>query len=113
MQEVSDEAFKGKGILVGPILRIACSESVEFSKPVAIQLPVSLGDEQPEIPDLSKCRVRVLFLRSDAEQKEWIEITNDLRNPPSFDGTVVRFQVQRFSGYVYFFILFNVEIFFF
>ena len=85
--------------MVGPILRISCSEVVEFSKPVTIQLPVSLGDEHLDIPDVSKCRVRVLFLRSADEQKEWVEITEDVKSSTRFDGKTVRFQVQRFSGY--------------
>ena len=85
--------------MVGPILRISCREVVEFLKPVTIQLPVSLGDEQLDIPDVSKCNVRVLFLRSEKDRKEWVEITEDVKNSTTFDGTTVRFQVQRFSGY--------------
>ena len=84
-------------MLFGPVLRIVCSQ-VHFLKPVTIQLPVSLRNGQEGIPDPLKCRVRVFFLRPDGEQKEWIEITNDLVNPASFDGTIVRFQVERFSG---------------
>ena len=99
MHEVPREKFKGQEVVVGPILRISCSEVVEFSKPVTIQLPVSLGDEQLDIPDVSKCRVRVLFLRSADEQKEWVEITEDVKSSTRFDGKTVRFQVQRFSGY--------------
>jgi len=71
-------------------------------KPVTIQLPVSFQEEQQGIPDPSICRVRVLFLRTDGERKQWIEITGDLANPASFDGTFVSFQVKRFSGYHYF-----------
>ena len=39
-----------------------------------------------------------MFLKSDDKQKEWIEITDDLAEPASFDGKFVRFQVERFSG---------------
>ena len=99
LQEVPCEEFKGKEVLVGPILRISCGEVVKFLKPVTIQLPISLGDEQLDIPDVSKCRVRVSFLRSEEEQKDWVEITDELNNSTSFDGKTVRFQVQRFYGY--------------
>ena len=85
--------------MVGPILRISCSEVVRFLKPVTIQLPVSLGDEQLDIPDVSKCHVRVLFLRSEEDRKEWVEITEDVKNSTKFDGKTVTFKVQRFSGY--------------
>ena len=98
MQEVPCDEFKGKEVLVGPILRISCCEVVDFLKPVTIQLPVSLRTEQLDIPDMLKFRVRVLFLRSEDEQKEWVEITEDVKNSIRFDGKTVRFQVQRFSG---------------
>ena len=98
MQEVPRDEVKGKEVLVGPILRISCSEVIEFLKPVTIQLPVSLRTEQLDISDVSKRYVRVLFLKSADEQKEWVEITEDVKNSIRFDGKTVRFQVQRFSG---------------
>ena len=97
VQEVSDEEFKGKGIFLGPVLRIKCFEAVQFLKPVNIQLPISLREQQDLNP--TKCHVRVLFLKSDGDQKEWIEITDDLVKPPSLDGKFVRFYVERFSAY--------------
>ena len=51
-------------------------------------------------PDPSMCRVRIFFLRSDTEPKEWIEISSERENPATYDGKVVKFQVRRFSGYV-------------
>ena len=100
MQEVPSKEWEGMNVLVGPILRIECSQSVEFFKAAEIQLPVSLLAEQEGIPDPSVCRVRVLFLSSDGESKEWFEITGDLESPASFDGAFVKFQIKRFSGYV-------------
>lgn len=102
MQEVPGEEFKGQDVFLGPILRVSCSQIVEFSKPVTIQLPVSLRSDQEKIPVPSTCRqsiaVRVLFLNSDGEDKKWMEITDGLKCPVNFDGTFVRFQVERFSG---------------
>ena len=94
MQEVPGEEFKDQDVFLGPILRVSCSQIVEFSKPVTIQLPVSLRSDQ--IP--STCRVRVLFLNSVDEEKKWMEITDGLNCPVHFDGIFVRFQVERFSG---------------
>ena len=110
MQEVPGEEFKANDILIGPILRIVCDETVEFLKPVTITLPVSLGDTHHDFPDPTACRVRILFLSSDGEQKEWKEITNDLKNPATFDGTTVKFEVERFSGYVCLFIALNAYV---
>ena len=99
MQEVQSEEFEGHDVFIGPILRIICSQRVPFLKPVTIQLPISLRHEQLEIPDISQCRVRVLFQRSAGDHGDWIEITSDLRNAASFDGTFVRFQVDHFCKY--------------
>ncbi|CAH3024695.1 unnamed protein product, partial [Porites evermanni] len=99
VQEVPGEEFKDQDVFLGPILRVCCSQIVEFSKPVTIQLPVSLRSDQEKIPVPSTCRVRVLFLNSDDEEKKWMEITDGLKCPVHFDGTFVRFQVERFSGY--------------
>ena len=99
VQEVSDEEFKGEGIFLGPVLRIKCFEAVQFLKPVNIQLPISLREQQDLNLNHTTCHVRVLFLKSDGDQKEWIEITDDLVKPPSLDRKFVRFHVERFSGY--------------
>ena len=98
VQEVPSDEFQEGGVFLGPILRINCFETVQFSRSVTIQLPISLREQQVLLPDPTTCRVRVLFLESDDKQKEWIEITNDLEKPARFDGKFVRFQVERFSG---------------
>ena len=85
-------------MFLGPVLRITCPQLVQFLKPVTIQLPMSLQSDQEETPDPSTCRVRILFLNSDGEDKEWMEITDDLRSPVNFDGKFVTFQVERFYG---------------
>ena len=69
-------------------------------EPVTIQLPVFLGNKLVNIPRPSMCRVRVFFLRGERETKEWIEISDELENPASYDGKLVKFKVRRFSGYV-------------
>ena len=100
MQEVQNEEFEGHHVFIGPILRIICSQRVPFLKPVTIQLPISLRHKQLEISDICECRVRVLLQGSAGDHGDWIEITSDLRNPASFDGTFVRFQVDHFGKYV-------------
>ncbi|CAH3015355.1 unnamed protein product, partial [Porites evermanni] len=98
VQEVPNEEFGEEGVFLGPIVRIKCSEVVQFFRPVTIQLPVSLRDQQDFKPDPTKCHVRVLFLNCEEEKREWTELT-DLVKPAQFDGSFVRIQVQRFSGY--------------
>ncbi|XP_068753648.1 uncharacterized protein [Montipora capricornis] len=102
VQEVLQDEFNGLDLCSGPILRILGSPSAEFLRPVTIQLPITYGLDPEYIPDPSVCRVRIFFLTSDGESKEWIEITSDLENPASFDGNFVKFQVRRFSGYTCF-----------
>ncbi|CAH3022856.1 unnamed protein product, partial [Porites evermanni] len=96
VQEVQNEEFERHDVFIGPILRIICSQKVTFSKPVTIQLPISLRHEQLEISDISECRVRVLCQRSAGD---WDEIHSDLRKPASFDGAFVWFQVENFFKY--------------
>ena len=98
MHEVPAEEFEEQDLFLGPVLRITCPQLVEFLKPVTIQLPVSLQSDQEGTPDPSTCRVRVLFLKSDGEDKKWMEITDDLRSPVNFDGKFVTFQSERFCG---------------
>ena len=65
---------------------------------MTLQLPLSLR-ENPDIPDSSLVRPRVLFQQSNDENHEWTEITDSLESPPSFDETVISFRVRHFSGY--------------
>ena len=83
VQEVSNEEFEVEGKFLGPVLRIKCFQAVQFLKPVTIQLPISLREQQDLNVNPSTCLVRVLFLKSDNDKKEWIEITDDLVKPPS------------------------------
>ena len=100
VQEVSNEEFEGEDIVLGPVLRIKCNHAIHFLKPVNIQLPISLREQRDVgLNPPTTGHVRVLFLKSDNGQKEWIEITDDLVTPPSLDRKSVRFDVERFSGY--------------
>ena len=99
VQEVSNEEFEAEGKFLGPVLRIKCFEAVQFLKPVTIQLPISLREQEDLNLNPTTYLVRVLFLKSDNHQKEWIEITDDLVKPPSLDRKFVRFNVKRFSAY--------------
>ena len=98
VQEVPNDEFEGGHLVPGPVLRINCSEAVQFIKPVTIQLPISLRQQQVLTQVPTTCRVRVLFLKSDDGPKKWIEITDDLVKPASFDGKFVNIYVERFSG---------------
>ena len=99
VQEVQNAEFEEEGIFLGPVLRINCNGPVQFLKPVTIQLPISLREKKNLKLNPTTCHVRVLFLKSDDEQKEWIEITDDLEKPPTLDGKFVTFHVERFSAY--------------
>ena len=99
VQEVRNEEFEVEGKFLGPVLRIKSFQAVHVLKPVTIQLPISLREQQDLNLNPSTCLVRVLFLKSDNDQKEWIEITDNLVKPPSLDRKFVRFHVERFSGY--------------
>ena len=96
VQEVPNKEFEEEGVFLGPILRIKCFGLVQFLRPLTIQLPVSLRDQQDFKPDPIEYRVRVFFMNCSEEKKEWTELT-DLVEPTQFDAQFVRIQVQRFS----------------
>ena len=102
VHEVPNEEFEEEGRFLGPVLRINCFDAVQFLKPVTIQLPISLREQQDLNLNPTTCDVRVLFLKSNNGRKEWIEITDDLVKPPTLDGKFVRFHVERFSAYSYY-----------
>ena len=94
------DEFQGLDLFAGPILHVLCPSRAAFLEPVTIQLPLSLGNKLVNIPDPSVCRVRVFFLSSEQETKEWIEISNELEHPASYDGKFIKFKVRHFSRYV-------------
>ncbi|XP_044180813.1 uncharacterized protein LOC114963733 [Acropora millepora] len=100
VQEVPQDEFQGHDLFSGPILHVLCSSRDVFLEPVTIQLPISLRNELVNIPQPSECRVRVFFHSAERETKEWVEISDKLETPASYDGELVKFKVQRFSGYI-------------
>ena len=102
VHEVPNEEFEEEGRFLGPVLRIKCFDAIQFLKPVTIQLPISLREQQDLNLNPTTCEVRVLFLKPNDGRKQWIEITNDLVKPPTLHGKFVRFHVERFSAYTYY-----------
>ena len=100
VQEVPQNEFQDRNLFVGPIVYVLCTSRATFLKPVTIKLQVSLGDKLVNVSQPSVCRVRIFFLNSEREAKEWIEISDELENPANYDGKLVTFKVRRFSGYV-------------
>ena len=70
---------------------------MDFLKPVAVELPLSLSEPHRKEIDMSVARVRILFKESNPAKQEWIEITEKLETPPRFDGSVISFTVSHFS----------------
>ena len=70
---------------------------MDFLKPIAVQLPLSLSEPHRKAIDMSVARVRILFKESSSEKQEWIEITDKLEALPRFDGNVISFAVTHFS----------------
>jgi len=61
---------------------------------------MSLREESCGAPDISTCRVRILFQESSTGHQEWNDITDRLVTPASCDGMVFEFSVTHFSVYV-------------
>lgn len=99
MQEIPQKKFKGKDVWAGPILRITSPVTLQFQQPITIQLPLSLREESCPAPDMSMCRVRILFQESASGHQEWTDITDHLVTP-ACNGMVFKFSVTHFSAYV-------------
>ncbi|XP_044180867.1 LOW QUALITY PROTEIN: uncharacterized protein LOC122962029 [Acropora millepora] len=99
LQEVSQRQFRQMQVLAGPILRITSSKAVDFLKPVAVQLPLSLSEPHRTDIDMSLARVRILFKDSSSEKQEWVEITDKLETLPRFNGNTISFAISHFSDF--------------
>ena len=97
VHEVPQDEFEGDDLFCGPILHVICSSRATFLEPVTIQLPVSLGSKVVHVQRPSACRVRLFVLNSERETKEWVEFSDKLENPASYDGKVVKFKAPLFS----------------
>lgn len=75
-----------------------CHDFVQFLKPVTIQLPVRLRNKQEGISYTTTYHAKVLYLETDGNHKEWVDMTDRLLSTPRCDGMYVRFQVKHFSG---------------
>ena len=96
-QEIPQGAFTGKEVMPGPILRIWSEKSIEFQKPLSIQLPMTVRDSCVISDQLGL--VRILYQGSSCGQRQWTDITDRLEIPPSCDGNVITFSNKHFSRY--------------
>lgn len=103
MRFLKQDDFQGRDLFAGPIHGVLCSSRVTFLEPFTMQLPVSFRVSVVSIPHPSVClfRISFFFLCSKRETMEWTEISDELENPTSYDGEVVKFKVRGFTGYVY------------
>ena len=97
VEEVPQDEFEGHDLFCGPILHVICSSRATFLEPVTIQLPVSRGSKVVNVQRPSACRVRLFVRNPERETKEWVEISDKLENPASYDGKVVTLKAPRFS----------------
>ena len=70
---------------------------MDFLKPIAVQVPLSLSEPHRIDIDMSVARVRVIFKESSPEKQEWVEITDKLETLPRFDGNTISFTISHFS----------------
>lgn len=95
VQQVPNDDFQERKVIFGPILHILCSVEAELTTPATIWIPLTLQEDQTELPDPSSSHVRT-FYRRDSSQ-EWVEITEKLKPPAKMENGVVTFQVNHFS----------------
>ena len=70
---------------------------MDFLKPIAVQVPLSLSEPYRKDIDMSVARVRILFKESSPGKQEWVEITDKLETRPQFNGNTISFTISHFS----------------
>ena len=72
---------------------------MDFLKPVAVQLPLSLSEPHSlrKDIDMTVARVRILFKGSRPEKQEWVEIADKLETLSQFNGITISFTISHFS----------------
>ncbi|XP_022792899.1 uncharacterized protein LOC111331933 [Stylophora pistillata] len=102
VQEVSSDAFEGKGVLVGPVVHIKFTPKVELSDPsqvslncpVLINVPIDLQERQITLSEMSSRYVRVFFRGGKDTSRKWVDWTKKLRPLPKLENGIVTFEVN-------------------
>lgn len=83
-------------MLVGPVLHISSSHSVELLEPAKIKIPLAFFEGKRELVDLRSGEWRILHYSREKSQ-EWTESTDRLDKQPDLTDGIVTFQVKHFS----------------
>ena len=98
VQEVPCSNAKLKERLVaGPILHISPSKPVQLLAPAWLTIPVILGEDIPKFPDYSATDVRIFCRTSEDDEREWNEVTEQLKDIAVLENGTVTFTVNHFS----------------
>ena len=96
MQEVPYSNAK-ELLVAGPILHILPSEPVQLLVPAKLTIPVVLGEDIPKFPDYSATDVRIFCRTSEDDEREWNEVTEQLKDIAVLENGTVTFTVNHFS----------------
>ena len=84
-------------LVAGPILHILPSEPVQLLAPAKLAIPVILGEDIPKFPDYSATDVRIFCRTSEDDEREWNEVTEQLKDIAVLENGTVTFTVNHFS----------------
>ncbi|XP_022809156.1 uncharacterized protein LOC111346126 isoform X2 [Stylophora pistillata] len=88
-----------EGILVGPVLHISSSHSIEHFEPVTIKIPLTLRESKHDFSKFSNEVVRLLYLDPEEKPKSWTDITDELEGQVFLKDGIVEFKVKHFSRF--------------
>ena len=101
MQELSSDGFKGKGVLVGPIIHIKFTPKVEsrdllqvsLTSPILISVPIDSQQDQT-LSGMSSSHVKVFSRGGKDTSRKWVDWTEELTVPPKLEEGIVTFGVD-------------------
>lgn len=102
MQELSSDGFKGKRVLVGPVVHFAFTPKVEsrdplqvsLTCPILISVPIDAQEHQIKSLGMSPRHVRVFFRGGKDTPQKWTDWTKKLKAPPKLEKGTVTFEVD-------------------
>ncbi|XP_022808907.1 uncharacterized protein LOC111345878 [Stylophora pistillata] len=99
VEEVSIGNFEENGILVGPILHLLCNSLDEVKGRVSVSIPLVPQQKQVDWTEIPTGRVRVFSRGGEDKLWEWMDIINELAEPPRLNNGIVTFQLNGIKKY--------------
>ena len=102
MQELSPNGFKGKRVLVGPVVHITFTPEVKLRDPsqvsltcpILLKVPIDPQQHQIKLSGMTSRHVRVFFRGGKDTSRKWVDWSKKLKGTPKLEEGIVAFEVD-------------------